>query len=556
MKRSLVSAGLLVAHETLAAAPATTPAPALLDPTTTAPAIGVPVRAPARHFVNPICEGADPWVTRDGVHYYFCQTEGHDGIAVLKSTRLTDKGAKRIVWRPQRGRWNSRDIWAPELHKIQGRWYIYYTASDGKNENHRSGVLRARTDDPQGPYEDMGVLYTGDDIRRGRNNRWAIDATPLELGNKLYLVWSGWPDERDVQYLYIARMENPWTVATNRVKLCENDTYVWERVSEKQAERGLNEGPQILRHNGRIFIVYSCSSSWEPTYKLNMLYMNESSDPMMCSSWRKAERPVFQSTRDVYGIGHASFTTSPDGTEDWILFHAKRSRKPGWERAIWAQPFTWTADGMPDFGTPLAAGRELPVPSGEGGNREGNSFSDAFSDQSWDRWVYYGHTRYIDVVRGRLQLGAEPGAAATNRFRSGEKALVRGLDFSDASIRVRMRIRSERREAGVLVRVNEPALGYDAQKGYFAGLNSGTNQLVLAASDGSETRPIIAADFPVSPNQWYTLRVDTVGDSIRVYVDDELMITARDGRFSRGMAGVRVVDTHAEFDDFEIAPAK
>ena len=155
-------------------------------------------------FTNPVYEGADPWVTAKDGYYYLCQSEGNRGVSVWKSDKLTDRGIKRIVWRSPKTGWNARQVWAPELHHLNGRWYVYYAASDGQNANHRTGVLEAKTDDPQGAYLDKGMLYTGDDVAKGTDNRWSIDATPLQIDDRLYLVWSGWPDEEDIQYLYIA----------------------------------------------------------------------------------------------------------------------------------------------------------------------------------------------------------------------------------------------------------------------------------------------------------------------------------------------------------------
>lgn len=320
-------------------------------------------------FTNPIYKGADPWVIKKGRHYYLCQSEKGRGISVWKSTKLIDRGIKRVIWKAPNKGWNSRQIWAPELHYLQGHWYIYYAASDGKNANHRMGVLESTTDDPQGPYIDKGMLYTGDDIVGKTNNRWAIDGTTLQVSDRLYFIWSGWPDTRDIQYLYIAHMKNPWTISSNRVKICENDTYIWERVAESPHQRGLNEGPQVLKRNGKIFIVYSCSGSWEPTYKLGLLYIDEAADPMDPKNWKKKSQPVFKSTKQVFGVGHASFAKSPDNTEDWIIYHSKTSRSDGWQRVVRTQKFGWIRDGFPDFGSPVPTGKVLPAPSAVGRDR-------------------------------------------------------------------------------------------------------------------------------------------------------------------------------------------
>jgi GH43 family beta-xylosidase len=82
-------------------------------------------------------------------------------------------------------------------------------------------------------------------------------------------------------------------------------------------------------------------------------------------SWIKTTKPVFASTEDVFGPGHASFTTSPDGSQPWIVYHSARFSGAGWDRVIDTQPFRWRSDGSPDFGRPLPPDEPVAVPSGE-----------------------------------------------------------------------------------------------------------------------------------------------------------------------------------------------
>jgi GH43 family beta-xylosidase len=202
-------------------------------------------------------------------------------------------------------------------------------------------------------------------VQRGRNNRWAIDATILPYRDRLYALWSGWEIDRDEQWLYIAEMSNPWTIASNRVRICANNDFRWERVGEAPAGRGLNEGPQVLQRNGRVFVVFSASGSWETTYKLGLLELRAGGDPMQPEQWTKHAEPVFQATERTWGVGHCSFTTSPDGAEDWFVFHAKRNTAHNWDRVIHAQRFTWRGDGRPNFGRPIDPGASIAAPSGE-----------------------------------------------------------------------------------------------------------------------------------------------------------------------------------------------
>ena len=313
-------------------------------------------------FENPVAKGQDPWITKkDGTYYYIESRDG--GLYVSKSKDLIDiKTNEKRVWSTPDTGWNSSNLWAPELHYIEGKWYIYYTA--GKSGppfiHQRSGVLEAKTQDPMGEYKDKGQLYTGDDISNKTNNKWSIDLTVLEYQDRLYGIWSGWKENRETdntpQHLYIAEMENPWTISSSRVKI-SSPVEPWETGSEL----AINEGAQILKHDGEVFIIYSASESWLPAYNLGQLRL-EGDNPMNPEGWKK-KGPVFQGTDDVYGVGHASFTTSPDGTENWIIYHTKVSPEPGWDRVIHLQEFSWNKDGSPKFGTPVPSGKSIAKPS-------------------------------------------------------------------------------------------------------------------------------------------------------------------------------------------------
>ncbi|MCP8968190.1 family 43 glycosylhydrolase [Ectobacillus ponti] len=315
-------------------------------------------------FQNPVVtEGADPWVVRhsDG-YYYYTQTTG-DNITVWKSKTLSGLGGaeKKVVWEPAAGAPNSQHMWAPELHFLNGKWYIYYAASDGDMGKQRMYVLESEGADPLGPYHyPQGTAY-------GKvsdpSDKWAIDGTILEQNGQLYMIWSGWEGDVNVsQQLYIAPMSNPWTISGNRVEISRPEL-AWE----KNGFPYINEGPQLLKNKqGQVFLVYSASGSWTDDYCLGMLTLN--GDPLNPKSWLKHEQPVFQKdpAAGVYGPGHNSFVQSPDGKEDWIVYHAARFQGAGWERNVRMQPFSWNSDGTPNFGTPVAAYAFQRVPSGEG----------------------------------------------------------------------------------------------------------------------------------------------------------------------------------------------
>lgn len=314
-------------------------------------------------FANPVAPGADPWVVYHEGWYYWCLSVEMRGVAIHRSPTLTAVGEVVSLWFPPTTGPHRAEIWAPELHRLDGCWYVYVAASDGDNATHRMIVLEVEGAHPTGEMRFKAELYTGDDLLGRTHNRWAIDGTILTQGGRRYLLWSGWADERDEQWLYIAEMLNPWTVSSNRVRLCANDDFVWERVGESPSGRGLNEGPQVLQRHGRVFVVFSASGSWETSYKLGMLELRPGGDPLTACDWIKSPEPVFAATESTWGVGHCSFTQSPDGTEDWMAFHAKVERTHNWNRVIHVQPFSWDVTGRPLFGRPEAAGEMLASPS-------------------------------------------------------------------------------------------------------------------------------------------------------------------------------------------------
>ena len=194
---------------------------------------------------------------------------------------------------------------------------------------------------------------------------FAIDGTILDYEGSRYFIWSGWR-EKDYsnsgqQQLYIAKMINPWTLDGSRVMISE-PTYSWER-------NGLvNEGPVILKNeDGSVFLFYSGCGCWTDDYKLGVLSLKSNGDPLNPNDWFKNPEPMFSKniSQSVYGPGHNSFFKSPDGQEDWILYHANSN--PGDGCGFWRSPriqrIFWTSGGFPSLGKPMGNSYLMDVPS-------------------------------------------------------------------------------------------------------------------------------------------------------------------------------------------------
>jgi GH43 family beta-xylosidase len=324
-------------------------------------------------FTNPLLpSGPDPWVLqKDGIYYYMHTTGGNLTLRRTRDLSRLATAEQKVVWTPPDTGAYSRNIWAPEIHFLDGKWYIYFAADDGANRNHRMWVIENASADP----------FQGEWVMRGRvadpSDRWAIDGSVFEHAGRRYFVWSGWPGaENGTQNIYIAPMSNPWTFAGERV-LLSTPTYPWETVGDIQRANpadgpphvDVNEGPQILARGERLFLIYSASGCWTDSYALGMLSADASSDLLDPASWSKSPAPVFEGSPEAgaYAPGHNSFFISPDGTEHWILYHANPEPALGCRgrRSPRMQRIEWRPDGTPDFGTPVPLGQPILRPSGE-----------------------------------------------------------------------------------------------------------------------------------------------------------------------------------------------
>ncbi|MGW2092249.1 family 43 glycosylhydrolase [Promicromonospora sukumoe] len=313
-----------------------------------------PVRAAAvvNTFRNPVNPSADPSVIFHEGTYYAATTRG-DRISIWRSPSIATLLAapEEVVWRDSDPTRNTQ-MWAPAFRHVGDRWYIYYTASDGVDSNHRMYVLESAGNSPMGPYSFKAKIADF--------GEYAIDGEPITHNGQDYFVWTGpGRGQGGPAQLYIARMTNPWTTTGGRVAI--------------PADGGcteVREGPTPLYRNGRTFLTYSTCDTGKPDYQLWMKSIANGADPMVPGNWVQHAGPVFSrnDATGVWGPGHHSFFRSPDGTEDWIAYHGKNTSTNTYSfRTTRVQRFTWNADGTPNFGRPLAAGATQTLPSGDPG---------------------------------------------------------------------------------------------------------------------------------------------------------------------------------------------
>lgn len=274
-----------------------------------------------------ILQRADPYIYKhtDGYYYFSASVPAYNLIELRRSKTIEglQNAMPRTIWRkhPVGSGEQSELIWAPEIHFIKNKWYIYYAASHttefDKNGmfQHRMFCIECDVTDPMVSEDNW--------LERGQvktpMNSFALDATVFEQKNKLYYVWA----QKDINIegnsnLYIAEMLNPWTIKGTPVMLSKPE-YEWEtRVFS------VNEGPAVLHKNGKLFMTYSGSATDE-NYCMGMLVADDSDDLLNPDSWIKQKEPVFESdiVNGLYGPGHNSFTVSEDNEQDLMVYHIR-----------------------------------------------------------------------------------------------------------------------------------------------------------------------------------------------------------------------------------------
>lgn len=346
-------------------------------------------------FHNPVMLNApDPFAMRhtDGFYYFLATRQNR--IDLVKSSTLTGigGGALKTIWTPSQGG-GCCELWAPEIHYLDGRWYVYYTASTGGGDaSRRIYVLENSAADPM----------TGTWIMRGAVNTsspGALDGTVWMHNGIRYFLWSGygnWPNYGSA--VFIARMSSPWTL-TGAQNVIAQPTAAWENVGGM----AINEGPAPLVRGNRMFMIFSAGACWSDGYSLGMLSASTSADPMNPASWTKSPGPVFSKStgNSVYAPGHNSFVKSPNGQEDWIVYHANPGAGQGCGtlRSTRVQRVNWNADGSPNFGAPEPEWAALAKPAGE---------PTSFAFSLFESLNIAGHFIRHRDARGRIDTNVAP----------------------------------------------------------------------------------------------------------------------------------------------------
>jgi GH43 family beta-xylosidase len=347
-------------------------------------------------YTNPIAaQRADPHIVKhsDGFYYFTATVPAYDRIILRRARTIQglSTAKERVIWTRHPSGEMAAHIWAPEIHFIDGRWYVYFAA--GRSDDTfriRMYVLESSGADAfTSTWAEKGRLLTPWDT-------FSLDASSFVHNGVRYLIWAQQPPGVAVNSgIYIARMSNPWTIIGTPA-LLSTPTLSWEIIGFK-----VNEGPAVIIRNGRVFMTYSASAT-DANYSMGLLTAPASADLLNPASWTKTQTPVFVSNTATsqFGPGHNSFTVSEDGRGDILVYHDRSYRDIVGDplddpnRRTRVQKLYWNADGTPNFG--------IPVP-------------DAVTPHRYSAFGLPGH--FIRHLNARARLDADVTNLADSQFR-------------------------------------------------------------------------------------------------------------------------------------------
>lgn len=309
----------------------------------------------------------DPCIVYSNEHkcYFATYTVGREGkgyIVMHKSEKLGDLfrcDDSKVVYSENENDKTYGPFWAPEMHFIDGKWYIYTSTKNAKDIWQKHILcLKAKSDNPFDGFELAGHINP---------QLYAIDPTIYQdhKNNKLYISYSI-AEKCGKQCVAIQELKSP-TETTGEYGVVSMPEYDWEMVAPYEGNWTINEGSYFIEKDDRLFIIYSANGCWCDDYCLGILEF-VGNNMLSADSWKKSKRPFMIKGNGNYGPGHATFFYSPDKTELWVCHHCLAASNPTnspMDRYCHVQKVEFDEMGFPNMHIPIMADTVYNPPSGE-----------------------------------------------------------------------------------------------------------------------------------------------------------------------------------------------
>ncbi|MEP6504937.1 MAG: family 43 glycosylhydrolase [Betaproteobacteria bacterium] len=367
-------------------------------------------------YVNPIVPGdhADPTVLRDGDDYYmtFSSFFSYPGVILWHSTDL-------VNWVPIGPALTQPlgTVWAMDLVKHDGRYFIYIPANPGD----RQSIFVIHADDIRGPWSDPIDLKIEGCIDPGH---------AVGEDGKRYLFFNG------VRRIRLA------DDGLSTVGALEHVYDPWRYPEDWVVEMFAAEGPKIFRRGAWFYLMAAVGGTSGPATSHMVIVARSAS---IHGPWKDCPHNPIVHTRSAdepwWSRGHASAVVGPAG-DWWMVYHGYENGFRTLGRQTLLEPMAWTADGWPRaMGGTLSAPLRKPVAKSQG--PAGVALSDDFShDRFGTQWTFFN-----------------PDAADTARVQREPQALrlaAKGTGPADSSP-LTMLVGDRRYEAEITIDVEDDA---------------------------------------------------------------------------------------------------
>jgi GH43 family beta-xylosidase len=288
----------------------------------------------------PIKNIGDPFVLRapDGTYYCYA-TSASDGFKAWTSPDLAHWKEIGYVYKRKDDSWGESDFWAPEVLHYAGKYFLHYSARWGKNQSLRIGVATA--DSPGGPFEDVFNHPMFDFGYAAIDGHVLID----DDGSKYFYYArdcsENMVDGRHESHLYVARLNDDLISLEAEPLLIMRPEQEWECRSGP--EWLWNEGPFVLKHNHKYYLMYSANFYASRDYSVGYAVADSPLGPFV----KSPHNPVLVSTRaEISGPGHNSVTNSPNGSDLFIVYHIHTDpQNPSGDRQVCIDRMGFREDG-------------------------------------------------------------------------------------------------------------------------------------------------------------------------------------------------------------------
>lgn len=275
---------------------------------------------------------ADPDVTvgDDGKYYLTASypaigtdPEGYDRVVLRRADTIAGLGdAQEAVLWDEANSALQRYVWAPELTKIDGGWYILFTASRSSNVfDIRPMMLRHTGGDLMNPanWVEVGAMLakSGDALAFAN---FSLDMTYFEHRGHHYVIWA---QSAPSSALLMAEIDpaNPRQLISD-ARIIAYPDLAWE--GNTATNQQIDEGAAVIKNGDKIYVTYSASTV-DDKYSVGLLTADVDADLLAPASWRKTNHPLL-TTADLpagqTGPGHNSFTVDELGNPV-IVYHAR-----------------------------------------------------------------------------------------------------------------------------------------------------------------------------------------------------------------------------------------